>query len=334
MAYIPSMDLVPGVLKGDTRAVARLLSRAENGNEEGRPALEEIFKRAGRAHVVGITGVPGSGKSTLVAKLTAAIRASKRKVAIIAVDPSSPYSGGSILGDRIRMGELVGDKGVYVRSMATRGALGGLARGTLEAVDIVDAAGYDMVLIETVGVGQDEVDVARASHTTVVVSAPGLGDDIQAIKAGVLEIADIHVVSKCDKPDADRTISDLKNMLVLSLGLQPHVPAPLEAGARKAARWQVPVVPTSSVNDKGIEELLKEIDRHGRSLKESGEIVERQAAIAERRLVKASEEMLRDKLEERRGELSVLLKELAARRVSPHYAARKLLTESGFGGDK
>ena len=259
MAYIPSMDLVPGVLAGNTRAVARLLSRAENGNEEGRPALEEIFKHAGRAHVVGITGVPGSGKSTLVAKLTAAIRSSGRKVAIIAVDPSSPYSGGAILGDRIRMGELVGDKGVYVRSMATRGSLGGLARGTLEAVDIVDAAGYEMVLIETVGVGQDEVDVARSAHTTVVVSAPGLGDDVQAIKAGVLEIADIHVVSKCDKPDADRTISDLKSMLTLSLGLQPHIPAPPGAGKIKK-RWQVPVLPTSSATNKGIGELLEAID--------------------------------------------------------------------------
>jgi len=359
MAYIPSMDLVPRVLEGNTRAIARLLSRAENGNEEGRPALEELFRRAGRAHVVGITGVPGSGKSTLVAKLTAAIRASGRKVAIIAVDPSSPYSGGAILGDRIRMADLAGDKGVYVRSMATRGALGGLARGTLEAVDIVDAAGYDMVLIETVGVGQDEVDVARASHTTVVVSAPGLGDDIQAIKAGVLEIADIHVVSKCDKPDADRTISDLKNMLTLGLGLQPRPrtalggvrggprrgergggPPVTEGGesgspaSRSRARWQVPVLPTSALGGTGIVELLQAIDEHGRALKESGEIVVRQAAIAERRLVKASEEMLRDSLEARRGELSALLKELAARRVSPHYAARKLLMESGFGGDE
>ncbi len=165
--------------------------------------------------------MPGSGKSTLVARLAAAVRGGGRSVGIVAVDPSSPFSGGAILGDRIRMGELGGDPGVFVRSMATRGALGGLARGTLEAVDILDAAGFAVVVIETVGVGQDEVDVARAAHTTVVVSPPGLGDDIQAIKAGILEIADIHVVSKCDRPDANRMIADLKNMLALGRRLVP-----------------------------------------------------------------------------------------------------------------
>ncbi|HEX6792912.1 MAG TPA: methylmalonyl Co-A mutase-associated GTPase MeaB, partial [Casimicrobiaceae bacterium] len=217
MPYIASADLASRVLEGDTRAIARLLSRAENGAAEARPTLDAMFAHAGRAHVVGITGVPGSGKSTLVARLAAEVRKSGRKVAIVAIDPSSPFSGGAILGDRIRMGDLAGDPGIFVRSMATRGALGGLAKGTLEAVDVLDAAGFDIVIIETVGVGQDEVEVARAAHTTVVVSAPGLGDDIQAIKAGILEIADVHVVSKCDRPDANRTIVDLKTMLALGL---------------------------------------------------------------------------------------------------------------------
>jgi len=217
VAYIRSADLESRVLAGDTRAIARLLSRAESGIAEARPTLDAMFTHAGRAHVVGITGVPGSGKSTLVAKLAAQVRSTGRRVAVVAVDPSSPFSGGAILGDRIRMGDLAGDAGIFVRSMATRGALGGLANGTLEAVDVLDAAGFDMVMIETVGVGQDEVDVARAAHTTVVVSAPGLGDDIQAIKAGILEIADIHVVSKCDRPDASRTIADLKTMLALGV---------------------------------------------------------------------------------------------------------------------
>ena len=167
MAYLPSHELVDGVLSGDARSIARMLTRAENGADEARAALDRLYARAGRAHVVGVTGVPGSGKSTLVAKLAAAIRRSGRTVAIVAVDPSSPYSGGAILGDRIRMADLAGDPGVWVRSMATRGALGGLARGTLESVDVLDAAGYDIVIIETVGVGQDEVDVARAAHTTV-----------------------------------------------------------------------------------------------------------------------------------------------------------------------
>src|SRR2546423_7973583 len=174
MAYIASHDLVDRVLDGDVRAIARLLTRAESGVEEARGALDAIFARAGRAHVLGITGVPGSGKSTLVAKLAAAVRTTGRKVGIVAIDPSSPFTGGAILGDRIRMGDLTGDPGVFVRSMATRGSLGGLARGTLEAVDVLDAAGYDIVIIETVGVGQDEVDVARAAHTTGVASPPGL----------------------------------------------------------------------------------------------------------------------------------------------------------------
>ena len=225
-----SLDLVPGVLAGEIRAIARLLTRAEAGDDECRPALEAIFRHAGRAHVVGITGVPGSGKSTLVAKLAAEIRRTGRRVGIVAIDPSSPFSGGAILGDRIRMGDVAGDPGVYVRSMATRGSLGGLAHGTLDAVDILDAAGYDIVIIETVGVGQDEVEVVRAAHTTVVVSAPGLGDDIQAIKAGILEIADIHVVSKSDRPGADRTLADLKSMLAMG------------PSSARSGDWQVPVL--------------------------------------------------------------------------------------------
>lgn len=314
MSYIASNDLVPRVKAGEVRAIARLLTRAENGSEESRPALDAIFAATGRAHVVGITGVPGSGKSTLVTALTLELRKSGRTVAIIAVDPSSPFSGGSILGDRIRMGELSGDPGVFVRSMATRGALGGLAPGTLEAVDVLDAAGYDVVLIETVGVGQDEVDVARAAHTTVVVSAPGLGDDIQAIKAGVLEIADVHVVSKCDRPDANRTIVDLKGMLALGMN----------AGLRPA--WQPAVVATSSARSEGIAELVEAIDAHRKHLDDSGEIVRRRRDIAERRLLKAGEEILRRRFaRERDGKLAGLLERLDTRSLSPYTAAIELL---------
>ena len=323
MAYVPSVDLVPGVLAGEVRSIARLLTRAESGVEEARVALDAIFGHAGRAHIVGITGVPGSGKSTLVAKLAAAIRRSGRKVAIVAIDPSSPFTGGSILGDRIRMGELAGDAGVYVRSMATRGALGGLARGTLEAVDVLDAAGFDLVIIETVGVGQDEVEVARAAHTTVVISAPGLGDDIQAIKAGSLEIADVHVVSKCDKPDASKAIADLKNMLALGLSLS------------RRARWQIPVVPTSSQRDEGIAELLAAIDEHWSSLEETGEIATRRVQINERRLLKAGEEILRDQfVRNRDGKIGALVTELNARALSPHRAAERLLADLHIGDTK
>jgi LAO/AO transport system kinase len=318
VAYLPSQDLVAGVLAGDVRAIARLLTRAESGAAEARPALDALFARAGRAHVVGITGVPGSGKSTLVAKLAAAIRASRRKVGIVAIDPSSPFSGGSILGDRIRMGDLAGDPGVYVRSMATRGSLGGLARGTLEAVDVLDAAGFDIVLIETVGVGQDEVDVARAAHTTVVVSAPGLGDDIQAIKAGILEIADVHVVSKCDRPDANKTIADLNGML--SMGLR--------AGVNGA--WRAPVVATSSLRGEGVDDVLGAIDRHREWLAQSGEMERRRAQIAQRRLLRAGEELLRDRFErERDSHIQSLLDEMQRRTLSPRSAALRLLGELG-----
>jgi LAO/AO transport system kinase len=319
VAYVPSQQLVDAALGGDTRAIARLLTRAENGDAECRPALDTIFRHAGRAHIVGITGVPGSGKSTLVARLTVAIRASGRKVAIVAVDPSSPFSGGAILGDRIRMGDLGGDPGVFVRSMATRGSLGGLARGTLEAVDVLDASGFDVVLIETVGVGQDEVEVARAAHTTVVVSAPGLGDDIQAIKAGILEIADVHVVSKCDKPEAERTIADLKNMLVL--GFAAGNPA-----------WQPPVIATSSVRGEGIADLAAAIDQHYAMLVRGDGIAARRTLINERRLLKASEEILRERVVHHRDDrVSALLAALAQREMSPHSAAVRLLAELPSG---
>jgi LAO/AO transport system kinase len=277
-----------------------------------------MFSHAGRAHVVGVTGVPGSGKSTLVARLAAAVRRGGRSIGIIAVDPSSPYSGGAILGDRVRMGALGGDPGVYVRSMATRGALGGLARGTLEAVDILDAAGFAMVIVETVGVGQDEVDVARAAHTTVVVSPPGLGDDIQAIKAGILEVADVHVVSKCDRPDANRMIADLKNMLALGVA---------------RAGWRPPVIATSAIRDEGVAELLDAIDRHRTMLEQSREIDARRALIAERRLLSAGEGILRDQFERNReGKVAALVDQLKARALSPHMAATRLLREIAVGG--
>jgi LAO/AO transport system kinase len=353
MPYIPSSELAPRVLAGDRRAIARLLTRAESGVTEARETLDAMFAHAGRAHVVGITGVPGSGKSTLVAKLAAEVRKSGRTVAIVAIDPSSPFSGGSILGDRIRMGELAGDPGVFVRSMATRGALGGLAKGTLEAVDVLDAAGFDMVIIETVGVGQDEVEVARAAHTTVVVSAPGLGDDIQAIKAGILEIADIHAVSKCDKPDANRTIADLKTMLALGLthldreqwsrekprsdpAFREAAEASPEAGRKAASDTgsRPEVIATSSLRDQGVAELLAAIDRHRERLERTGEIEQRRAAIAERRLLAAGEGILHDAFARHRtGRLSSLLEQLRARTLSPHAAAQRLLHELNLGGD-
>jgi LAO/AO transport system kinase len=312
--FVPSVELVPRVLAGDGAAIARLLSRAEAGHAECREALARIYERAGKAHVVGITGVPGSGKSTLVSVLAARLRARGAKVGIVAVDPSSPYSGGAIMGDRIRMSELAGDPGIFIRSMATRGALGGMARATLDSVDVLDAAGFGYVLVETVGVGQDEVEIAHASHTTVVVSAPGLGDDVQAIKAGILEIADVHVVSKCDRPDANRTVADLKNMLAMG-----HA-------AGTDASWRPPVVGTSAVTREGFDALVGAIDAHKAWLDGSGAGPARLRRVAEFRILKTAEELLRARFRTgHAGRIAELAERLAGREISPYAAGEHLL---------
>jgi LAO/AO transport system kinase len=313
-------ELIAAVREGNRRAIARAMAVAESTAPGGRGLVAEIHRLAGRAHTVGITGVPGSGKSTMVRALAQRLRSTGRTVGIVAIDPSSPFSGGAILGDRIRMTDLSGDPGVFIRSMATRGALGGLARATLDVVDVLDAANYDIVLIETVGVGQDEVDVVQAAHTVVVVSAPGLGDEIQAIKAGVLEIADIHVVSKCDRPDGAKTVRDLKTMLKLgSLG-------------RGDSAWGIPVVRTSAQNREGIEELTTAIDGHRVHLHESGELQTRRRKMLEMRIVKSAEDIIRDELSgRRRDDLRVLLTKAVDGDVDPYTAARTLLRAVAAG---
>jgi LAO/AO transport system kinase len=307
------LDLVDRVRAGEVRAIARMISLAEGAKPEARAALAAVYRMAGRAHVVGLTGVPGSGKSTLVRALTKTYRARDEKVGIVAIDPSSPFSGGAILGDRVRMTELTGDPGVFIRSMATRGALGGLSGACLEAIDVLDAAGFDTILVETVGVGQDEVEIVRAAHTVVVVSAPGLGDEIQAIKAGVLEIADIHAVSKADRPDAARTMNDLKGML--GLGTR----------AREGA-WAVPVLATSGETGAGVDELAAAIEAHRQHLVRSGEMATRREHILERRIVKTAEDLVRRRFKEERGQrLARMVAEVRAHRLDPHAAAQALL---------
>jgi LAO/AO transport system kinase len=292
------------------------MSHAEAGKPEARGMLAEIYKRAGRAHVVGITGVPGSGKSTLVGKLAQKLRAKGAKVGIVAIDPSSPYSGGSILGDRVRMADLAVDPGIFIRSMATRGAVGGMARAALDAVDILDVAGFGLVILETVGVGQDEVEVAKASHTTVVVSAPGLGDEVQAIKAGILEIADIHVVSKCDRSDANRTIKDLRASLMLAMA---HGEKPL---------WEVPIVGTSSVSGEGLDELLDAIARHRETVVESEAGRARKLAIARFRLLKTAENLLFDRFGRLAAKACPPLASRLARREGDLYSSAEALLNS------
>ena len=320
-AVSSSLALVERIKAGESAAIARLISRAEAGTPEAREALAAIYRLAGRAHIIGITGVPGSGKSTLVGKLAEKIRKQGGKVGIVAIDPSSPYSGGAILGDRIRMSDMATDPGVYIRSMATRGATGGMARAALDAVDILDVAGFDTVIIETVGVGQDEVEIVRASHTTLVVSAPGLGDEIQAIKAGILEIADIHVVSKCDRSDANRTLTDLKQMLMLGIA------------EGDAGDWQVPVIGTSSVAGTGLDELVAAISCHRQVAFETETGRKRQLAIANFRLRKTAENLLL----ERMGELvaraaAPLAARLLQREADPYSLARELLDSPHLGG--
>ena len=318
-APVSSMDLFARLRKGDLSAAGRLMLRAEGSSDEARAALGEVYKAAGRAHIVGLTGVPGSGKSTLVSRLVQKIRKDGRTVGVIAIDPSSPFSGGSILGDRIRMSNLTMDAGVFIRSMATHGSTGGLARSALAAVDILDAAGFDVIIIETVGVGQDEVEIARASHTTLVVSAPGLGDDVQAIKAGILEIADIHVVSKCDRPDANRTITDLKSMLALGVTLSEK---PL---------WQVPVVATSSENGEGIDELVATIDRHGDAHRSTELGPARLRSIAEYRTFKTAEDLLRSRFFASTSErVAAMVDRISRRELDPFAASDQLLSDTAL----
>lgn len=259
--------LVTRFRNGDRLALSRLLSHVENHTEAGRAALRALYGASGRAHVVGITGPPGAGKSTLVNRLISVWRRRERTVAVVAVDPSSSLTGGATLGDRVRMMDTHADRGVFVRSMATRGNLGGLGRATRGMVWLLDAFGFDIVLIETVGVGQDEVEVARAAQTTILLQVPGLGDDIQAIKAGILEVADLLVINKADRPGA----GELKRDLAMMLTLGAH-PAP--------DAWRVPLLETSATRDEGVAELADSVERHREHLRASGEWARRERSTA------------------------------------------------------
>ncbi len=264
------IELVDAVLSGERRALARLLTAVENGYKGAEQALAALFPHSGRAWIIGVTGAPGTGKSSLVNALAKAYRAGGKTVAVLAVDPTSPFSGGAILGDRIRMRDLSGDKGVFIRSMATRGSLGGLARAARDVIRVMDAAGFDVVLVETVGAGQSEVEIARAAQTTIVVEAPGMGDDVQAIKAGILEIADVLVVNKADRPGADNTVRGLKAMLELGhpasreqmMNHHGRLLPVVHQNPGEDAFWIPPIVRTVATDEQGIDELIEAIANH------------------------------------------------------------------------
>lgn len=331
-----SDNLVNRVLSGDRRAIARLITLVENNGAEVREMMRALFPHTGQAHVVGVTGAPGTGKSTLVNELAKAYR--KRdpapRVGIIAVDPTSPFSGGALLGDRIRMRDLFGDSGVFIRSMATRGSLGGLARATSDAIRVLDAAGYEIILVETVGAGQSEVDIAKAVHTTVVVEAPGLGDDVQAIKAGILEIADVFAVNKADREGVEHTVMALRMMLDLNHASQPtlhhgvlmQVESPTQP-AEVAAAWRPPICKTIATRGEGVPALLEAIEAHRASLEETHSLSLRERARVEDELHDILGHLLMRRLLARvpPRELAQAVDRIVARELDPYTAAEALL---------
>ena len=328
------MIQIESILTGDRLALSRLLTQVENDVPEGHAVLNELFLRGGKAHLIGVTGAPGTGKSSLVNQLALHYRKQTgKRVAIIAVDPTSPFTGGALLGDRVRMRDLSGDTGVFIRSMATRGSLGGLAHTTAAAAQVLDSAGYEIVIIETVGAGQSEVDIARLAHTTLVVESPGLGDDIQAIKAGILEIADILVINKSDLPGVENTERALHGMLDLAHpsrrvyqhhGRSETVDA---SGWNKEPVWIPPIVRTMALEGKGTPELVDAIARHADHLRQSGEWTSREHA----RLRSEVEALIQESLA-RQFRLSVpedcyqsVLSEVFNHRLSPWSAVQSLL---------
>ena len=306
-------SFVDRIFTGDTNAVARAISKIEDGADEAADLMRQIFPRTGRALIIGITGAPGAGKSSLVDKLAAWYRAKGERVGIIAVDPSSPFSGGAILGDRIRMQTLSLDKGVFIRSMATRGNLGGLARASVEAVAVLDAAGFDKIIVETVGVGQDEIEIAKTADVCVVVLVPGMGDDVQTMKAGIMEIGDVLVINKADRDGVLRTEKELEALLSLS---------------GRADEWQAPIVKTVAIESKGTEELAAAIEKSHEFQRNAAASHDRRKAIARWRIL----ELLRERLvaqtlngNSASAKLDQLAAEVAGKTRDPYSAVEELL---------
>ena len=330
------------IRQGDRLALSRALSAVENNTPESKALQSALFPHTGNAHLIGVTGAPGSGKSTLVNQVAKSFRGSQKngpKIAIIAVDPTSPFSGGALLGDRIRMQDLFGDQGIFIRSMASRGALGGLAHSTAAFATILDGAGFDIIIIETVGAGQAEVDIARLAHTVIVVEAPGMGDDIQAIKAGILEIADILVINKADKPEAKNTARALRVMLEMAKGAgsmptagkhfrsSSVVKKSESQGSTQGSTWETPIRLVTATEGKGVQTLIEDIRNHKNYLKNADLWKVKEA----HRLEKDLEALVKDKLMDQWKEnldqdfYQQILAEIIQRECSPIEALDRLL---------
>ncbi|MGH2598527.1 MAG: methylmalonyl Co-A mutase-associated GTPase MeaB [Dehalococcoidia bacterium] len=304
-------ELAQRVLAGERRALARAMTLVENETDAGREALRSLYPHTGRAHTIGVTGSGGAGKSTLTNALAKEYRRRGMTVGIVAVDPSSPFTGGAILGDRIRMQDLSGDEGIFMRSMATRGALGGLSATAADAVAVLDAAGKDIILLETVGAGQDEVEVASAAQTTLVLNTPGTGDDVQTLKAGIMEIADILVVNKADLPGTDALVAQLRALLSIS----------------EHGDWLIPILKVVATRGDGIPELADAIAKHRTYLETTGRLEKDRRERARRQIVAAAQAELLRRAIRQAGEkgLDDLVAAVAERRVDPHTAAGQLI---------
>ena len=312
-------EIVERLLAGDRRALARVVSLIENGAPQARDILAQLHLRGGHAHVVGLTGSPGAGKSTLATQLVRELRRRDQRVGVIAVDPSSPFTGGAILGDRIRMQELAGDPKVFIRSMASRGSLGGLAASTRDVVRALDAAAFDTIVIETVGAGQAEVEIVRAAQSVIVVVVPGMGDDIQAIKAGILEIADVFAVNKADRPGADQTVAELRVLLSLD--------------AHKDERlWKPPIIKTIAASGEGVPKLADALAKHARFLRESGQLATRGARQARSEVLALLNQALLERLQQAvpPDEWEHLLHAVVERETDPYSAAARLAERVGL----
>ncbi|WP_030789391.1 methylmalonyl Co-A mutase-associated GTPase MeaB [Streptomyces sp. NRRL S-920] len=312
MQDVPS--LVAQAREGRPRAVARLISLVEGASPQLREVMAALAPLAGHAYVVGITGSPGVGKSTSTSALVSAYRRAGKRVGVLAVDPSSPFSGGALLGDRVRMSEHASDPGVYIRSMATRGHLGGLAWAAPQAIRVLDAAGCDVVLVETVGVGQSEVDIASQADTSVVLLAPGMGDGIQAAKAGILEIGDVYVVNKADRDGADATARELNHMLGLG-------------ESRGPGDWRPPIVKTVAARGEGIDEVVEALEKHRAWMEERGVLAERRVSRAAREVETIAVTALRERIGSVHGDrrLSSLAERIVAGQLDPYAAADELV---------